>query len=834
MRRTVLVTNGLARGGAETQLVRLAAALRARGDAVRILSILPTAAFADEVAALGVGVTVLAPGARPGAAALVAAAVADLRRDRPDVLVSFVYQADVLARVAGRLAGVPVIVSSLRDERAGAGAQGGRARARELLLRATDGLPTLTTTNSTAAAERFARRGVVSPRRLRVVPTGLDAGADARGPAVRDRVRAACAPPGTLVWLAAGRLAAQKDHATLLGALAARPGERLWIAGEGLLRAELERRAADLGVADRVALLGLRDDLPDLLAGCDALALSSAWEGLPNVVLEAMAAARPVVATRVGGVAELVREGVTGALCPRRRARPGRGDGPRGRRGRGGPGGDGRGRPGGGRDLVLAGGRGGRVDQVLAEAEGWPPPAAAGCAPPRGSRGPPCARGPGRGRAMTPSPRRPASEVHSSSRPASEVHSPSRPASAVDRPGSAAVARDALRVEGGRVVRLDEPALRVAMVVTRSDIVGGASVHVRDLCRGLAAWGIATTVVVGGDGPYLDDLARHGVDAVRVPSLDRAVHPLRDAAAFAALRRILAGLRPDVVATHTAKAGALGRAAAASLACPRSTPHGWPFEMQVGAAQVTAWRVAERLLARLPATLVDNSEHERDRALAARVGRRAQHAVVHNGVPDVGPSLRADPAADPPRLVMVARFEAQKDHAALLRALARLERLPWTADLVGDGPWSPRPARRSAPPGWAPASASWAPAPTCPILAAAQVAVLTTRWRASRWRCSKPCAPACRSSPPRSGDPRGRRRRHHRAARAARRRHRPGRRAAPGPGRPRAAGGDGPARAPPVPAPLHPQPDARRRRGPLPPGGGPPMSVAGRRPSPQS
>ncbi len=317
MRRTVLVTNGLARGGAETQLVRLAAALRARGDAVRILSILPTAAFADEVAALGVGVTVLAPGARPGAAALVAAAVADLRRDRPDVLVSFVYQADVLARVAGRLAGVPVIVSSLRDERAGAGAQGGRARARELLLRATDGLATLTTTNSTAAAERFARRGVVSPRRLRVVPNGLDAGAVARGSAVRDRVRAVLgAPPGALVWLAAGRLAAQKDHATLLGALAARPGERLWIAGEGPLRAELERRAADLGVADRVALLGLRDDLPDLLAGCDALALSSAWEGLPNVVLEAMAAARLVVATRVGGVAELVREGVTGALCP--------------------------------------------------------------------------------------------------------------------------------------------------------------------------------------------------------------------------------------------------------------------------------------------------------------------------------------------------------------------------------------------------------------------------------------------------------------------------------------------------------------------------------------
>jgi len=307
---------------------------------------------------------------------------------------------------------------------------------------------------------------------------------------------------------------------------------------------------------------------------------------------------------------------------------------------------------------------------------------------------------------------------------------PSRPASEVRMPEGPAAATGGLRQAGGRVVRLDEPALRVAMVVTRSDIVGGASVHVRDLCRGLAARGIATTVVVGGEGPYLDDLARHGVDAVRVPSLDRAVHPLRDAAAFAALRRILARLRPDVVATHTAKAGALGRAAAASLGLPAvHTPHGWPFEMQVAAPQVAAWRVAERLLARLPATLVDVSEHERDRALAAGVGRRAQHTVVHNGVPDVGPALRADPAADPPRLVMVARFEAQKDHAALLRALARLARLPWSADLVGDGPLEPAARAQVRAAGLADRVRFLGARTDVPrILAAAQVAVLTTRW----------------------------------------------------------------------------------------------------------
>lgn len=300
---------------------------------------------------------------------------------------------------------------------------------------------------------------------------------------------------------------------------------------------------------------------------------------------------------------------------------------------------------------------------------------------------------------------------------------------------AAAAAREAgghdlLGVDGGRVIRLDEPPLRVAMVVTRSDIVGGASVHVRDLCRGLVARGFEATVLVGGAGPYLDDLRRHGVAAVRVPHLDRAVQPVADVSAFLALRRILTRLRPDVVATHTAKAGALGRAAAASLGLPAvHTPHGWPFEMRVPGPEVAAWRLAERLLARLPATLVDVSEHERDRALAARVGRRRQHAVVHNGVPDVGPGLRADPMSHPPRIAMVARFETQKDHAALLRALAHLVRLPWTADLVGDGPLEPAARAQVRDAGLADRVRFLGTrTDVAQVLAAAQVAVLTTRW----------------------------------------------------------------------------------------------------------
>ena len=91
------------------------------------------------------------------------------------------------------------------------------------------------------------------------------------------------------------------------------------IAGAGPQRTDLEMLATRLGVRSNVRFLGLRDDIPELMAAADALVLSSAWEGSPNVVLEAMAAALPVVATDVGGVRELVETGRTGFVVPPRR-----------------------------------------------------------------------------------------------------------------------------------------------------------------------------------------------------------------------------------------------------------------------------------------------------------------------------------------------------------------------------------------------------------------------------------------------------------------------------------------------------------------------------------
>jgi glycosyltransferase involved in cell wall biosynthesis len=124
---------------------------------------------------------------------------------------------------------------------------------------------------------------------------------------------------GSVIGLAV-RLSDQKGITFLLQAmpriLAKHPDTTLLIAGDGDLRMDLEREAQELGIASRVKFCGPRKDIPELLKLLDFYVLPSKWEGLPMVILEAMAAGCPVVATDVGGNSTAVVNGVTGALVP--------------------------------------------------------------------------------------------------------------------------------------------------------------------------------------------------------------------------------------------------------------------------------------------------------------------------------------------------------------------------------------------------------------------------------------------------------------------------------------------------------------------------------------
>jgi glycosyltransferase involved in cell wall biosynthesis len=162
------------------------------------------------------------------------------------------------------------------------------------------------------------RRAGVAARRCVLIENGIDTDEYRRRTGAAEAKARAGVPAGRLVVGAVGRLSEEKGFDLLVRAADRLLREgldlELWVVGTGDQRPALERMIADLGRGDRVRLLGYRADTVDLYHAMDVFALSSLREGLPNVLLEAMALEVPVLATRVAGVPRLVRDGADGIL----------------------------------------------------------------------------------------------------------------------------------------------------------------------------------------------------------------------------------------------------------------------------------------------------------------------------------------------------------------------------------------------------------------------------------------------------------------------------------------------------------------------------------------
>ena len=159
----------------------------------------------------------------------------------------------------------------------------------------------------------------VDASKVRVVHSSIDLGRLDVDPLEREALGV---PEGVPLVGSIGALVGHKDHGNLVSALAIAlkdvPDLHLAIAGEGALRPAIEARIAELGVGDRVRLLGHRDDAPRVLRALDVYVSSSWSEGLGTSVLEGLACGVPVVATLAGGAAEMVLDGETGLLIPAR------------------------------------------------------------------------------------------------------------------------------------------------------------------------------------------------------------------------------------------------------------------------------------------------------------------------------------------------------------------------------------------------------------------------------------------------------------------------------------------------------------------------------------
>jgi glycosyltransferase involved in cell wall biosynthesis len=318
--RIVTVLTSLGMGGAEKLAVAVAERMAKRGHDVAMLSLMqrlpeqwPTTlpvAYLD----MRKHPASVAAGFRHGRNFL--------REFRPDVVHSHSFHANILARLL--IIGVPraVVVSNVHNVY-----EGGWMRM--MAYRLTDRWSVRTVAISQAAADRFVRLKAIPGHKCSVRAHGIDTEVFAPDAARRAMTRyrmgraATCTGAGTdstFVWLCAGRIAPAKDYPNLLRAFAKveqrRSDTRLWIAGGGSdgAREELESLADDLCVRGKVHFLGLQRDMPALLDAADGFVLGSAWEGLPQVIAEAMAMEKPVVATDVGGVRELM--GGRGILVP--------------------------------------------------------------------------------------------------------------------------------------------------------------------------------------------------------------------------------------------------------------------------------------------------------------------------------------------------------------------------------------------------------------------------------------------------------------------------------------------------------------------------------------
>jgi starch synthase (maltosyl-transferring) len=235
-----------------------------------------------------------------------------LRRFRPQLVQSFLFHANVAARLAAPWAGRPWVVGSLRVAE--------RQKRWHLVV---DRLTAHCAVGSVCVSQgvmRFSREvGGLDPARLTVIPNGIDpAPFDVAPPVPRTAIGI---PEAAQLALYVGRLDRQKGLPELLDAaecvILQRPDWHLALAGDGPSRAWLLSQLTNrVRLRSNVHWLGQRDDIPGLLKSADVLVHASLWEGMPNAVLEAMAARRPVVGTSVEGTEDLVVPGLTGWLVP--------------------------------------------------------------------------------------------------------------------------------------------------------------------------------------------------------------------------------------------------------------------------------------------------------------------------------------------------------------------------------------------------------------------------------------------------------------------------------------------------------------------------------------
>ena len=227
--------------------------------------------------------------------------------------------------------------------------------------------------------------------------------------------------------------------------------------------------------------------------------------------------------------------------------------------------------------------------------------------------------------------------------------------------------------------------MKILYIVTRGDVIGGASMHVLELAGEMQRRGCDVTILLG-PGDIVAQLAQQrGLSTIVEPLLLRQISPLQDLRCFIRLSRLLRQLRPDVLHLHSAKAGLLGRIVAKLQRVPVIySVHGWSFSMYQG-RKARCFQWLERMLMPMTDQLVLVCQRDMNIASTVLGAKPCQVALVHNGISEYQSKPKTADISSC-RLISVARFEEPKDQATLLKAIADVPYQNWHLQFVGSGP----------------------------------------------------------------------------------------------------------------------------------------------------
>ncbi|MGE6571701.1 glycosyltransferase [Psychrobacter namhaensis] len=222
---------------------------------------------------------------------------------KPDIVHSHMFHANMLSRLLRLSTKLPILVTTAHNTN-----EGGHHRI--LAYRLTDSLTNISTNVSKESVRKYIQKKAVKPGRMVTIPNGVDTDYFSFDELVREEKRVELNIGNKQLVLCVGSLTKQKDYPNLFRAVALlkniRQDFKVFIVGDGPDCHSLKKLLESMGLEEYISFLGIRRDVKELMSAADIYAMSSAWEGLPMVILEAMSCENFVIATDCGGVSEVI------------------------------------------------------------------------------------------------------------------------------------------------------------------------------------------------------------------------------------------------------------------------------------------------------------------------------------------------------------------------------------------------------------------------------------------------------------------------------------------------------------------------------------------------